>query len=95
MYCSNCGSKINEKSVLCPHCGTILKKEFFSKNTEIGWGILGFFVPVVGLILYLIWLETKPKIAKTAGLGALCGVSTIILFWILYFLFFVLLLLVI
>lgn len=95
MYCFSCGNKIHEKSVLCPHCGTILKKEYFNKNAEVGWGILGFFVPVAGLVLYLIWLESKPKIAKMSGIGALCGFSAIILFWLLYFLSFLLFFLVI
>lgn len=91
MYCPNCGNSVHEKAVICPNCETVLNKEYFRENTEIGWGFLGFFIPVVGLILYLIWLEERPKVAKIAGLGALCGVATLILFWILYVLFFVLL----
>lgn len=40
---------------------------------SIGWGILGFFFPLVGLILFLVWKNTKPKCAKVAGMGALIG----------------------
>lgn len=36
-----------------------------------GWAVLGFFVPLCGLILYLAWRSTKPKCAKNAGIGAL------------------------
>lgn len=40
---------------------------------SIGWAILGFFFPIVGLILYLVWKSTKPQCAKMAGIGALVG----------------------
>lgn len=39
-----------------------------------GFGVLGFFIPLVGLILYLVWKNTLPKRAKAAGKGALISV---------------------
>lgn len=44
------------------------------KKTNIGWGILGFFIPIVGLILFLVWKKNKRESAKAAGVGALIGV---------------------
>lgn len=41
---------------------------------SMGWGVLGFFLPLVGLILFLVWQDTRPKDAKMAGKGALIGV---------------------
>ena len=41
---------------------------------SIGWGVLGFFIPLVGLILFLVWKDTKPNSAKVAGIGAIIGV---------------------
>ena len=41
---------------------------------SIGWGVLGFFFPIVGLILFLVWKNTKPNCAKVAGIGAIVGV---------------------
>lgn len=38
------------------------------------WGLLGFCIPIVGLILFLIWKDQKPKTAKAAGIGALVSV---------------------
>ena len=35
------------------------------------WGLLGCCIPVVGLILFLVWKDSKPKTAKAAGIGAL------------------------
>ena len=43
-------------------------------NGGIGWGLLGFFIPIVGLILFLVWNDTKPRTARAAGKGALVGV---------------------
>ncbi len=40
-----------------------------------GWAVLGFFFPIVGLILFLVWKQSKPKCAKMAGIGALVGVG--------------------
>lgn len=39
-----------------------------------GMTALGFFFPIVGLILYLVWKEQTPLKAKSAGKGALIGV---------------------
>lgn len=39
-----------------------------------GWSVLGFIFPIVGLILFLVWRETKPVSGKQAGVGALVGV---------------------
>ena len=38
-----------------------------------GWAELGFFIPRVGLILFIVWKQTKPKCAKMAGIGAIVG----------------------
>ncbi len=40
---------------------------------NIAWGILGFFIPIVGWILYFVWKNTKPGDAKVAGIGGIIG----------------------
>ena len=47
-----------------------VQKEAWSNS---GWSLLGFFIPIAGLILYLVWKETSPSKAKAAGYGALIG----------------------
>lgn len=47
-----------------------------------GWGVLGFFIPIVGLILFLVWKDTKPKSAKAAGIGALIYVGLCVVLFI-------------
>ena len=39
-----------------------------------GFALLGFIIPVVGLVLYLVWREETPLRAGSAGKGALFGV---------------------
>ena len=43
------------------------------------WGLLGCCIPVVGLVLFLVWRDEKPKTAKAAGIGALVSVILTIL----------------
>lgn len=46
------------------------------------WGLLGCCIPVVGLVLFLVWRDEKPKTAKAAGIGALVSVILTILIYI-------------
>ncbi len=41
---------------------------------SIGWAILGFFVPLVGIILFIAWHKSKPNSARNAGAGALVSI---------------------
>lgn len=93
MFCSRCGAKLSEGSEFCSECGNSLKevtenqvKE--SSGSSFAWGILGFFVPIAGLILYLIWKQERPSDAKAAGLGALICLILNIAICILFFLIF-------
>lgn len=86
--CNHCGAEINENAAVCMKCG-------FAQNTQnnisdpnadvndsgsFGWAVLGFLVPIVGLVLFLTWKNTKPKCAKKAGIGALVSVIIGVLF---------------
>ena len=77
-YCRFCGKPISDVAVICPSCGAQQGTGVAQKADNGGflWGLLGFFVPVAGLILYLIWKDERPRAAKAAGIGAL--VSTMI-----------------
>ncbi len=72
MFCKNCGKQIDENAVVCPHCGVAISSAL-ADSGSFGWAVLGFFLPLVGLILYLVWRNTKPQSAKKAGIGALVG----------------------
>lgn len=87
-YCTNCGNKIDGNAYVCVHCGVKLQNEVVSQANDEGgfcWSILGFFIPIAGLVLYLVWKNEKPKTAKAAGKGALVYIIFYILFLIILF----------
>lgn len=45
------------------------EEKVVKKESNFLWGILGFFVPIVGLILFFVWKKDKPKRAKAAIIG--------------------------
>ncbi|WP_294386341.1 zinc-ribbon domain-containing protein [uncultured Ruminococcus sp.] len=80
MYCKNCGRSVDDTSSYCNNCGARIDNkpnaDVSEDNSNLGFAILGFFIPIVGLILFLIYEEKKPKRAKSAGKGALIGFIT-------------------
>ena len=81
-YCKNCGAQIDDKAVVCPTCG-VAQKDAPVDNGGFGWSVLGCCIPIVGLILFLVWKDTKPKTAKAAGIGALVSVGCTVVFYVL------------
>jgi hypothetical protein len=73
MFCRNCGKEIDDKAFVCPHCGVKTKTIMQDDEPIGGLGVLCFFFPVIGLILYLVWQENKPIKSKGAGKSALWG----------------------
>ena len=80
MYCKNCGRTVDDTSSYCNNCGARIDNkpnaDVSEDNSNLGFAILGFFIPIVGLILFLIYEEKKPKRAKSAIKGALIGFIT-------------------
>ena len=74
--------------MICPHCGVSQREMSYDTIKDdggVGWGILGCCIPVVGLILWLVWKDTKPQTAKAAGIGALVSVGLAALWYIFVF----------
>lgn len=102
-YCPYCGSYNSKNGNFCEHCGAPLSNSVNYNNNynnnyqynnnhiqegnTFGWGVLGFFIPIAGLILFLAWHNDKPKSAKSAGIGALVRVIISIIITILFVLF--------
>ena len=101
-YCTYCGSGIDDTASFCSNCGakTGENNSFASfdtsgtytapeKNNDENTGILilSLFVPIIGLIFYLMWNETQPGKARSALKGLLISIilSVPILGIILYF----------
>lgn len=83
-YCKNCGKEIDDNAVVCSSCGASQQATpQVVDNGGFGWGLLGCCIPIVGLILFLVWKDTKPKTAKAAGIGALVSVGISVVYYIL------------
>lgn len=80
MYCKNCGRIVDDTSSYCINCGARIDNKsnanVYEDSSSFGFAILGFFIPIVGLILFLIYEGKKPIRAKSAGKGALIGFIT-------------------
>lgn len=87
-YCKNCGAQIGDYETRCPSCGAAQYNSAppVVDNGGFGWGLLGCCIPIVGLILFLVWKDTKPKTSKAAGIGALVSVIIAVVFYLLSFL---------
>ncbi len=99
-YCKKCGAEISEGTLFCPRCGEPVNEQApvqdfrtysapeqpaAPDSGSFGWGVLGFCIPLVGLILFLVWKDNKPKTAKMAGKGALISVIISVIFYIISF----------
>ncbi len=86
-YCTKCGKELFDEAVICPGCGCSCETQVAPAEEDkksFGWALLGFFVPVAGLILYLIWKDKTPLKAKSCGKGALVSVIVSIIFSIVF-----------
>lgn len=86
MYCKYCGRIIDDDSKYCVNCGNNMNNDnggtVSADAPSKGFAILGFFIPIIGLILYLVYERKQPKRAKSAGKGALIGFITKIVVYI-------------
>lgn len=89
MFCPNCGKEIVPGSDICFGCGIMLDKIFKipQKRVSAGWWWLGFFMPIVGLFLWIFLNDSEPAKAKKCGIGALVGTITGIVSVILFYAF--------
>jgi len=80
--CPNCGedpktrkkNKIKEQAEKEAKETKEIKTTIDPANLYVLWGVISFFIPFVGIILFCVWIKTKPKEAKAAGIGALARV---------------------
>ena len=86
-YCAYCGGEQQGFQERVEQAETVVEEVVESAVVEqpketppvedkggFGWGLLGCCIPLAGLILYLLWKDTKPNSAKAAGIGALVSV---------------------
>lgn len=90
MFCKNCGKEIDDGATFCPHCGASQgstpppQQKVVDPNdkSSFGFALLGFLIPLVGLILFLVWKDSMPRRAHSCGKGALVAVILYVILWI-------------
>lgn len=95
-FCIGCGEKVEPISIKVPQEKVEIKSEIKKENTQknmkkdkpsVLYNILAFFVPLAGLVIYLITKKDTPKLAKYVGISALIGYILSTLVSILYCIF--------
>lgn len=89
-YCTRCGNQCDPKAVICVRCGMQFTDMYnpmpkVNDNPSKGLKFLCFFIPILGLILYLINMNDKPVSAKAYGKSALLGFIVGIALYIFFF----------
>ncbi len=88
-FCKVCGNEMHDSAIVCTKCGVATANyNNFNNNQNVpgvdnggfGWGLLACCFPVVGLILYLVWKDTKPNTAKSAGTGLIVFLILFVLY---------------
>lgn len=91
-YCANCGSPVATSNTVKPVApAPVNQPKPAAPATQdapnIAYAIIGFFVPIVGLILYLVEKDKTPLAAKSALKGMLIGIAVSVVLFVLYIIF--------
>ena len=78
VHCRECGEMISESAPTCPKCGA--KQNVITDSSQNGFKrgstglkVLSFLIPLAGLILFLVKMDSDRTAAKAYGLWALVG----------------------
>lgn len=80
-YCKNCGHEVSEFAANCPECGQPQNQSSPQRRSTapdtggFGWGLLGFCIPIVGIVLYFVWKDERPATSKVLIQGALISIG--------------------
>jgi len=79
MFCSKCGKEITDEAVICTGCGCPVAGKGLSPmdsqedTPNAGLNILGFLVPIAGLIMFCTMIGKTPIKAKQIGVFSIIG----------------------
>ena len=90
-YCTHCGKELVDEAVVCPGCGCgVAGGAQVNSEEDIpsgGLNVISFLLPMIGLVFYILYHETTPIKAATAGKWAAIGFGSCTLFLTILFLF--------
>jgi len=90
MYCSKCGKDVRQGANFCSGCGArfdnaaqpqeqaqygyVRKPVHPDDRSSFWWGVLGFLLGLVAIILWAVWKDEYPKRSKSVLTGLITGV---------------------
>ena len=86
-YCVYCKLPLHDGYQNCPQCGraaAVSKAGNNGDDSSLLLALMSFFIPVIGLILWFVWMERYPWCAASCGKGTVWGVSVYFLLLILF-----------
>lgn len=94
MYCGECGKKLEKTSKFCSYCGASTTSQSDNtvnsseENANVLLVIASFFVPILGLVLFAVYRDTKKKTSKACGIAALVSFILNIVVTVVCFIYF-------
>jgi len=88
MYCKKCGTLLDDKVQFCTNCGSSQSegtKAPAAEGSTFGFALLGFFFPLIGLIIFFVYENKKPCRAKSSLKGAIAGIITSVVISLIFF----------
>ena len=100
MYCKNCGGEVDENDYTCQHCGVRIRdaKTSLYENTNttqdgktkndsssIGLWIFSFLFPLLGIVLWIVFSDDRPKRAASCSSGAFYGFFALFIVFLITF----------
>lgn len=78
--CPHCKNELPNNTVICPHCGMRLIEQDFSAydKPSVGWNIAGFFFPLMGFIIALIWWRRRHLTVRARSLAIASALGLVI-----------------
>lgn len=74
MYCRDCGNELIEGALYCSKCGSrqnvVFTGRYDPDTGDVWWAVLGFILPPLGLILWVLWSQERPKCAERLFRGS-------------------------
>lgn len=69
-YCMYCGNKVLDDTVICLHCGNIIGRvNIICDSVSITWTLIAFLFPPLGVLLGILWHNSRPLRTKSVTLG--------------------------
>ena len=80
MFCPHCGEQISAQAEICPKCGVRVKNANGAGSGEdkpnIAVNLLSFCcIPLLGIVLFFVWKDSKPIAAKSALIWSLVSIG--------------------